>query len=76
MKLIRQERRHIVQSGRLLRKKYSGVDCACGKDLFALRLMGQGDDLVVTGEDDLVLADDGAASDGVDTDLVLGAFLR
>ena len=36
--------------------------------------MLEGDDFVVTGEDDLVLADDGAASDGVDTDLVLGAF--
>ena len=50
-KLIRQERRHIIESGRLLRKKCGGVDCACGKDLLALRLVGQGDDLVVTGED-------------------------
>ena len=37
----------------------------------ALRLVLQGYDLVVTREDDLVLTDNGAAANGMDTDLAV-----
>ena len=35
--------------------------------------MGEGYDFVRSGEDDIVVADDGAASDGTDADLFLGS---
>ena len=35
--------------------------------------MGEGYDFVCSGEDDIMVADDGAASDGTDADLFLGS---
>ena len=35
--------------------------------------MGEGYDFVCSGEDDVMVADDGATSDGTDTDLFLGS---
>ena len=47
-----------------------------GEDRLAVRLVGEGDHLVVAEEVDLVFADDCAAADGVDADLFGVAFGR
>ena len=65
---------HIVHAGGLVLHEHSRVDRARGEHAPRLRLVLDGDDLIVTGEDDLMLADDRAAADGVDADLVMLAL--
>ena len=62
---------HIIQTRGLVLHKDGGVDRSRGEYALALRLVLQGYDLVVTREDDLVLTDNGAAANGMDTDLAV-----
>ena len=66
--------RHIVQAGRLAAHINRGVDRAGREKLLRLRRMRERDHLVIAGENDLVLADDRAAADGVQADLALPAL--
>ena len=59
---------HAVDAGGLADDETGGFERAAGKDRPALRMVGQGDDLVVQEETHLMVAADGAAPDSVNAD--------
>jgi len=70
----RNQIRHIIHSGGFSLHKFCRLNCTDCKDLFTCGGVGEGNDLIVSGEDNIMLADNGTATDCVQTDFVFTAF--
>ena len=65
---IRDSIRHVVHAGGFACQEFGSLDGPFAEYSFGVGGMGEGYDFVFSGEDDIMVADDGAASDGTDAD--------
>ena len=60
---------HVVKTCRFATEINGGIDCSGGKYALGLRAVGDGDNLVMSREDDFMFADNASAAHGMNADL-------